>query len=79
MQGSVGHDGLALLELHLHLYEGRDVGAGGCYTGWLLFSRVCAREEQSAAVKGQYAILPPCALSTRLHLLHHNARARRRG
>ena len=29
MQGGVGHDGLALLELHLHLRERRDVGPVG--------------------------------------------------
>ena len=37
MQGGVDHDGLALLELHLHLHEKRDVHtAWVLYMGWLL-------------------------------------------
>ena len=38
MQGGVDHDGLALLELHLHLHEKRTFIPRGCYiwAGYLL-------------------------------------------
>ena len=38
MQRGVGHDGLALLELHLHLREWRDVRPVGVAWVWLLVS-----------------------------------------
>ena len=72
MQVGVGHDGLALLELHLHLREeGHE--AGEWYMGWLLVSWVAGQKVWQARL---YSLIKSGRVVTLLAALA--ARLRRR-